>query len=188
MNWLDYIIIAILGFSVVRSFSRGFSREVIGLAAAIAALVLGMWFYGTVGNMLRPWIGSDRAANFAGFLIVVFAVLLVGAMVGWMVKRFLSVVGLSFFDRLLGACFGLVRGVLVAIALLTAYIAFGPRSDPKTAPGAVVHSQIAPYLMDASNIFVDVAPMELKRKFRDVYDQVQSDTRSAFNNSDAKRR
>ena len=45
MNWLDYVLIAVLGFSAVRSFMRGFSREVIGLCAAIAALVLGMWFY-----------------------------------------------------------------------------------------------------------------------------------------------
>ena len=180
MNWLDYLLIAVLAFSAIRSFMRGFSREVIGLCAAIAALVLGMWFYGTASSLVRTWITSDRAANFIGFLIVVFTVLAAGALVGAIVKRFLSAVGLSFFDRLLGACFGLVRGALIAIALLTAYIAFGPQDASKTGPSGVVHSQIAPYLLSASSIFVDIAPMELKRSFREVYDEVRVATQGAM--------
>jgi membrane protein required for colicin V production len=175
MNWLDYVLIAILGYSVVQSFRRGFSREIIGLVAAIAALVMGMWFYADAGALLKHWITSDRARNLAGFLLVVFAVLLAGSVVGAIVRRFVSAVGLSFFDRLLGACFGLIRGALIAIALLTAYMAFGPGSDTKTAPFAVVHSQIAPYLLKASSVFVDAAPTELKRNFHLVYDEARTE-------------
>lgn len=186
MNWLDYLLIAIPAFSAVRSFMRGFSREVIGLCAAIAALVLGMWFYGTAGAFIRTWVKSDRAANFIGFVLVVFAVLMAGAIAGAIVKRFLSAVGLSFFDRLLGAGFGLLRGALIAIALLTAYIAFGPRTGTNAAPSGVVNSQIAPYLLGASSIFVNIAPMELKRSFREVYDEVRSATQDAMNKAPAR--
>jgi len=177
-NWLDYLLIALLALSMVQSFRRGFTREVVGLAAAIAALVLGMWFYGTAGTLVRPWFGSDRAAKLIGFLLVVFAVLLTGAIAGAIVRRFVKAVGLSFFDRLLGACFGLIRGALVAIAFLTAYIAFGPRGESKTAPAAVVHSQIAPCLMEASDMFVAAAPMELKRSFREAYDESRTEIRN----------
>lgn len=178
LNWLDYVLIVILAFSMLQSFRRGFTREFIGLAAAIAALILGMWFYGKAASLVRQWAGSDRAANLIGFLLVVFAVLLTGSILGWIVRRFVKAAGLSFFDRLLGAGFGLIRGALVAIALLTAYIAFGPRGDSKTAPAAVVHSQIAPCLMEASSIFVDLAPVELKRNFREVYDEMRSEMRN----------
>jgi membrane protein required for colicin V production len=178
MNWLDYLLIVILAYSVIRSFSRGFTREVISLIAAVAALLLGMWFYGTAAGLVREWVSSDRAANLIGFLLVVFAVLLAGMIVGATIRRFVKAVGLSFVDRLLGACFGLLRGALVAIAVLTAYLAFGPRADSKAAPSAVVHSQIAPYLMKASSIFVDAAPVELKRSFREVYDEVLSEIRN----------
>jgi membrane protein required for colicin V production len=178
MNWLDYVLIAILGYSVVQSFRRGFSREIISLIAAVAALVLGMWFYADAGALLKHWITSDRARNLVGFLLVVFAVLLAGSLVGATVRRFVKAVGLSFFDRLLGACFGLIRGALIAVALLTAYVAFGPRSDSRTAPFAVVHSQIAPYLMKASSVFVDAAPAELKRNFDEVYDEARTEIRN----------
>ena len=174
MNWLDYLLLAILLVSVLMSARKGFSREIIGLAAALFALVLGMWFYGLAGSFLIPYVSSVRVANLIGFLLVVFAVLLLGGMLGWIVSRFLRTVGLSFFDRLLGAAFGLVRGLLIAIALLTAYMAFGPQVDSKTVSTSVLNSRIAPYVLDASHLFVAVAPMELKASFLRQYAQVKS--------------
>ncbi|HVV47990.1 MAG TPA: CvpA family protein [Bryobacteraceae bacterium] len=174
MNWLDCLLVAILLFSVVAAARRGFSREVIGLAATAVALVLAMWFYGLAGSYLTPWIHSDRTANLIGFLLVVLAVLLCGSMIGWIVHRFLRTIGLSFFDRLLGAAFGLVRGILIAVALLTAFTAFGPRFDSQTVPDAMLHSRIAPWVLDASHVLVALAPMELKSSFAKQYGQVKS--------------
>jgi membrane protein required for colicin V production len=174
VNWLDYVLIAILLFSVVLSARKGFSREIIGLASAVFALVLGMWFYGLAGSVFIPYVSSTRVANLIGFLLVVCAVLLFGALLGWIVNRFLRTVGLSFFDRLLGGAFGLVRGLLVVVALLTAYMAFGPQVDSKMVSISVVHSRIVPYVLDASHLFVAIAPMELKSSFRKQYEQVKS--------------
>jgi membrane protein required for colicin V production len=174
VNWLDILLIAVLAFSTLQSFRKGFSREIIGLAAALLALVLGMWFYGLAGSFVAPYVGSQQMANLAGFLLVVLAVLLLGAMVGWIVRRLLGVIGLSFFDRLLGAAFGFARGLLVTIALLTAFIAFGPRAEADTTPSPVVHSRIAPYILEASRFFVAIAPMDLKQSFRKHYARIKS--------------
>lgn len=174
MNWLDYALLAILLVSVLLSARKGFSREIIGLAAALFALVLGMWFYGLAGSFLLPYVSSQRLANLIGFLLVVFGVLLLGALLGWVVSRFLRKVGLSFFDRLLGAGFGLVRGVLVAVALLTAWMSFGPQVDSKTVSRSMLNSRIAPYVLDASHVFVTIAPMELKASFLQQYALVKS--------------
>lgn len=160
-----------------------------GLAAALAALVLGMWFYGLAGSFLIPYVSSLRVANLIGFLLVVFAVLICGGLLGWIVSRFLRTIGLSFFDRLLGAAFGFARGVLIAIALLTAFMAFGPTVESKSADSkatdamtasssvvnaSVVNSRFAPYVLDASHTFVAIAPMELKSSFRRQYEQVKA--------------
>jgi len=173
-NWLDITLIIVLSFSTIRSFLKGFSREIIGLAAALFALVLGMWFYGLAGSYVAPYVNSARVANLAGFLIVVLTVLLCGALAAKIVSRFVRSVGLSFFDHFLGAVFGFVRGVLIAVALLTAYIAFGPHAETTAAPAAVLHSRIAPWLLEASRYFVAVAPMELKQSFRTQYSRIES--------------
>ncbi len=174
MNWLDIVLVAVLAFSTIRSLRKGFSREVVGLAAALAALVLAMWFYGMAGTFIAPYVGSPRTANLLGFVLVIIAVLLVGSLAGWIVSRFLRTVGLSFFDRLLGGAFGFVRGLLITIGVLTAVMAFGPRTENNPTPEAVVHSRIAPWVLEASRWFVAIAPMELKQSFRERYSQVRS--------------
>jgi len=174
VNWLVYLLLAILLFSVIMAARKGFSREVIGLASAFLAFVFAMWFYGLAGSWLIPYVSSPRAANLLGFLLVVILVLICGSILGWIVHRFLRTVGLSFFDRLLGAAFGLVRGLLIAMAVLTAFLAFGPQVDSNTVSASMLHSRIAPYVLDASHVIVAVAPMELKSSFRKQYVQVKN--------------
>ena len=174
MNWLDIVLLVILLWSTILSARKGFSREIVGLASACLAVVLGMWFYGLAGSFLLPYVSSPRIANLIGFLLVVFAVMMLGGIVGWVINRFLRTVGLSFFDRLFGAAFGLARGLLIAIALLTAYMAFGPEVDSQTVSASVLHSRIAPWVLDASHVAVAIAPMELKASFSKQYGQVRS--------------
>jgi membrane protein required for colicin V production len=174
VNWLDVVIGIVLLFSTVHSVRRGFSREVIGLAASVFALVLGMWFYGLAGSVFIPYVASPNIANLLGFIIVVISVLLCGAMLSAIVNRFLRTIGLSFFDRLLGGLFGLARGLLIVMAMLTAFMAFGAHAGTDTTPSSVVNSKLAPYVLEASGFAVAIAPMDLKQSFRKYYSKVQT--------------
>ena len=120
MNWLDVVFGVILLVSMAMSFRRGFTREIIGLVSAVFALILGMWFYGVAGSFVAPYVGSVRGANFIGFVLVVVGVMVFGALVGWVISRFLKTIGLSFVDRFFGACFGLVRGLLLSVGVAIA--------------------------------------------------------------------
>ena len=171
MNWLDVVLLLVLAGSVVTSFSTGLTREVIGLFSMIAALVLAIWFYGTAGSFLLPYVSSPGIANFCGFLIVFCGVLVLGAGVGWLMGRLMKVAGLSFVDRMLGACFGLVRGLLISIAIVLALLAFAPVKSP---PDAVVRSKVAPYVIDAARVCAAIAPHEMKDGFRKSYEQVKT--------------
>src|SRR5579871_2611398 len=117
MNWLDVVLLLVLAASVVTSFSTGLARELVGMVSMVAALVLAIWFYGTAGSFLQPYVSSRGVANFCGFLLVFVGVLILGSLTGRLLRRMMKIAGLSFVDRLLGAGFGLLRGVLVAIAL-----------------------------------------------------------------------
>lgn len=171
MNWLDVVLLLLLLGSVVSSFSSGLTREIVGLVSMIVALVLAIWFYGTAGAFLLPYVSSPGVANFCGFLIVFFGVLILGSLVGYTLGRFIKVTGLSFVDRLLGAGFGLVRGLLICVALVLALLAFSPGKEP---PDAVVHSRVAPYVIDAARVCAAMAPHELKEGFRKSYEQVKT--------------
>jgi len=171
MNWLDIVLLLILVASVATSFRKGFSREIIGLVTVIMAIVLGIWFYGIAGALFLPYLSSPSAAHLAGFVVVFGAVLLVGTVVSAMIGKFLRVTGLSIFDHLLGAGFGLARGLLIAVALLLAIMAFSPSGHP---PVSVVQSRTAPYVIDGARVVAAMAPHEIRDGFRKSYAQVKS--------------
>jgi membrane protein required for colicin V production len=171
MNWLDLGLLLIVGVSVVTSFRKGLSREVIGLVSVVAALLLACWFYGSAGSLAAPYVSSPSVAHFIGFAAIFVGVLLLGGVISYVVGRFLSVTGLSIFDHLLGAVFGLVRGVLIAVALVMGMMAFSNAAGP---PPSVVHSRMAPYVIEAAHVVSKMAPHEVREGFRKTYAEVKS--------------
>jgi membrane protein required for colicin V production len=167
---------------VAASFRKGFTREVIGLVSLVLALVLGLWFYGAAGSYLAPYLSSPRLANFGGFLIVFFGVILMGGIVGLIVGKFLRITGLSFFDHLLGAGFGVVRGLVIGVALMAAVMAFAASDRP---PDAVVNSRLAPYVTGASRILAAMAPHEFKEGFQKSYAQAREAWQKTLSRPDA---
>ncbi len=176
MNWLDAVLLIILAVSILTSYRKGFSREIIGLVTVVIALLFGLWFYGLAGTLVAPYVNAPTTANFVGFVLVFVGVLVLGGVVSYVVGRFLRVTGLSFFDHVLGAAFGLVRGTLIAVALIMGIVAFSPAGR---APESVVNSHIAPYVADGARVFVAMAPHDLKEGFRSTYAQVKAAWKSA---------
>src|SRR5258708_37688970 len=161
MNWLDMALIAILAVSIVASFAKGFTREAIGLVAAVAALLCGSWFYRMAGDVVRPWVGSREVANLCGFLLIVAAVIVLGWLVSLLASKMMKAVGLSWLDRLLGLAFGVARGGIVCVAVITAYVAVAPRADAKTPPPEVGRSPGAPDIIHTPNMMHMASSQEM---------------------------
>lgn len=114
---IDYIIIAIIGFSIIVSLLRGFVREVMSLVSWICAFLVASHFYPYLANYLTQ-IESPYIRNGSAIAILFIATLIVGAIVNYTIGQLVDKTGLSSTDRVLGACFGLLRGVLIVAVLL----------------------------------------------------------------------
>ncbi len=179
MNWLDYFLVLIMLVAFVSSIQKGFSREVISLAATVAGLVCALWFYGSAGAFLIPYVSSKGVANFCGFLLVFFGIIILGAVAGTLLAKLLKWSGLTPADRLLGGVFGLLKGTAIAVILVMIISAFMPGREIGKPPAAVAESRIAPYLMDVADAISRLAPYELKEGFHRTYEQLQEVWRSA---------
>ena len=170
MNWLDAVLGIILVVCVANGFRRGFSQQIIGLVSGVLALLLGLWFYGIPAGWFAPYLSSPALAGAAGFIVVFVGVMMLGMAASAVVRRFLKFTGLSFFDHVLGAGLGLVRGALIAIAIVTGAMAFSRTDHP---PRAIVDSRLAPYVAGAAHVFASMAPHDLKEGFRKTYGQAK---------------
>jgi membrane protein required for colicin V production len=169
MSWLDFVFGILICASIASGFAKGFIRIGIGFIAAVIGIVAASWFYGTAAGWLVPYVTSPGVAHILGFLLVFAVVLAFGALVSGVLVRMFKLVGLSWLDRLLGGMFGVVRGLLISVALLMIMLAFAPSKTHN----AVVDSYFAPYVMESANLLSAIAPFELKDGFRKGYEGIK---------------
>jgi membrane protein required for colicin V production len=114
---LDWACIGILLASMVVGAWRGLVVEVISLASWAVAFVLAQWFAPDLAAKL-PMAGAGEQVRYAaGFVLVFVATLFAGALIGYLLSKLLSAVGMGAINRLLGALFGLARGVVLILAI-----------------------------------------------------------------------
>jgi membrane protein required for colicin V production len=169
MNWLDYVLGMMALASVIGGLRRGFARTVVGMVGLVAATLGAVWMYGTAASFFLDYVSHKTIAGLLGFFVVFGLISLAGSVVAWIVQKAVKAAGLGWFDRLLGAAIGLVQATLVAIAMIMALTAFSRNPPPKS----VVESQIAPYVIGASEALVALAPRELRDEFDKSYDKVK---------------
>jgi membrane protein required for colicin V production len=129
LNWADYCIIGALALSVLIGLWRGFIGEVL----ALACWVLAFWIAWMFGDRLAAQftaITLPSARLLLGYAICFVAVLIVGALFSFLMRKLVAGSGLSGSDRMLGMLFGLLRGLaIVTIAVLVLKFTPLPR-DP----------------------------------------------------------
>lgn len=115
MTAFDYAVLAVLALSVALGFFRGVVSEVLALAAWILALVLGKTFAHRLAPEFAGWVPERALQYLIAFAAIALVVLLAMAAIRWLARGLLHAVGLGLIDRILGAIFGLSRGVLVVL-------------------------------------------------------------------------
>jgi len=95
----DFVVFGVVVLSTLFGFARGFMRVVVSLAALVFAFMLAIHLSTPLGNMLPEFGGSPAARYVAAFAVIVIAVLIVGAIVGWLLYRLVRAIGLGFLDR-----------------------------------------------------------------------------------------
>ncbi|MFT3793063.1 MAG: CvpA family protein [Rudaea sp.] len=124
MNWADYAILAALALSVLMGLWRGFIGEVLALAVWAVAIWIA-WRFGPQVAAAYTAIDLPSARIVLGYATCFVAVLIAGAIVGFLMRKLVAGSGLGGTDRLLGAVFGLARGI-VLVTLTVLLLGFTP--------------------------------------------------------------
>ncbi len=115
MTWFDYAVLIVIGISVLVSIIHGFVRELLALAAWIAAFVVAQWAAPIAVAWMPAALENPSLRVLAAFMMVFVAVLIVMTLLAYAISGLVKTAGLGGVDRLLGAIFGFVRGILIVL-------------------------------------------------------------------------
>jgi membrane protein required for colicin V production len=166
-TFIDWFVFLLLLISIVLAASKGFVRELIGLGSLILAFLLAAWFYPSVSAPFKDVVKTENIALFCGFSIVFVGTLVLGILVAGVVSKFVKAARLQWFDRCLGAMFGLIRGWLFGGMIFAGLTTFGIRT------ASVRDSHLAPYFLPASRLIASVTPADFKDRFRLGYSTIE---------------
>jgi membrane protein required for colicin V production len=129
MTAFDIAVLAIVGLSTLFAFVRGVIRELCALIAWVVGCLAALAFTPLVGGWLPDALGHPALRYLVAFALILIAALLLGAVIAWPLVKVVRAAGLGFVDRFLGSIFGLMRGLLIVVALvLVAGLTQLPRS------------------------------------------------------------
>jgi membrane protein required for colicin V production len=156
---LDWIIVAILVYSIAVSWFKGFIREVLGLITVALGVLLASWFCREAAAMFKNVVTTENLALFFGFSVIFLATLLAGFVIIWLITRFMKFAKVEWADRMLGAAFGFIRGWVIGAVILLALTAFDVQTE------RLKNSELAPYFLPGSRVIAVMTPYEVKAKF-----------------------
>ncbi len=168
MSGADWIIVGAVVISALLAASQGFFYEVISLAGTVIGFLVASWEYPHAADRISPHVNARWIAEITGFLIIFLAILVLAGIVAKLARWALREAGLSWFDRTLGALFGIVRGALIVAVILMVTTAFEPGSR------LVADSELAPYFLVVGRAAIWLVPSEMRARFYQGLDMLHN--------------
>jgi membrane protein required for colicin V production len=164
MTAADWAIVAAIVLNVIAAAVQGFFAEVLSMAGLVIGYIVAAWQYQRLAAWLMAFLKSDLLADIFAFLIIFFAILILFGIAARIARKLMKEVGLSGFDRFLGALLGVVKGGLLVAVVLMGLTAFTPTSK------LLESSQLAPYFLVVGRAAIWVAPSALRARFYEGLD------------------
>ena len=122
-NGFDIAVFIILLISMLYAASRGFLREVISIAALLVATIVTIFVWGQFRFAAQDFISPAWLADGALLIGVFFIVYLIMVLIMSKIGKSIAGKEPGLIDRVLGAGFGIARGLIIAalgVLVLTA--------------------------------------------------------------------
>jgi membrane protein required for colicin V production len=120
VNWIDPILLVVLGLFGLRGFFRGLFREIFSIAGLIAGFLLAVTYARPVASYAEAiWQVSPLILKGSAFVAIFFVVYFLMSAAGWLLHRSERLLFLKTLNRAGGIAIGVSKG-----AALTALVVF----------------------------------------------------------------
>jgi membrane protein required for colicin V production len=140
MNWLDIVIIVVVGIATFIGLRKGIIRMVLTVVGLVVGIIVAGRYYTPFSEYLT-FISSPSWAKVAAFAIIFIGIMVVAALLSRLLERATSAIMLGWANRLVGAILGFVLGAMFICAILAIWVKYIGMS------GTIEQSRLAPILL-----------------------------------------
>lgn len=121
MTALDIVVLLLIGGNAILGIRRGFTSEVLSMLALVLAIAAVRLFHAPVTDLLTAFVGTGSGAAVLAFALLFGVVWYGGKMIAGVIggRMRSSIIGPA--DRVLGAGFGALKGLLIATVAFVAF-------------------------------------------------------------------
>ncbi|MEO9077565.1 MAG: CvpA family protein [Gelidibacter sp.] len=146
MSVLDIVLIALIGFGLVRGLMKGFFVEIASLIALIAGV------YGAIhfSNYAETFIDEnsqwdEKTVNIVAFAVTFLIIVLAIALAGKALTKLADFAALGIVNKLLGALFGALKMALILSVILNIFDSMNraiPLTDEESIADSALYSPV----------------------------------------------
>ncbi len=119
MNIIDFILIILLFFSVIAGYKDGFVKELASLAGLVLGIYAAIHFSDVTADFIREFLNiSGKYVPIFAFILTMVVVILLMAAIAKIFESVLETIMLGFLNKIAGAVFGLLKGMLILSLLI----------------------------------------------------------------------
>ena len=145
---------------MIRGIFRGLVKELFSLIGVLGGFYAAYTYYMVLAKPLSRWIANTGYLNILSFLIIFCFVFIFISILGIIIHYILNIAFLGWVDRICGAGFGTVKGILIASVILITLTTFLPKGAP-----VIKDSLLVPHVALVAEKMVKVVPKNMKHAF-----------------------
>lgn len=161
MNWLDIVVLIIIFIFALFGLRRGLIREAVSILALFLGIIAGVMFYDLVGDLfVKHDLVENRAiGSVGGFIVIAFGVYILIQLLGWVLSGIIGTLHLTWFDRIGGSAFGVVKAVIISFLLISALEFFFDENEP-----TFQNSILVPFVNQTFSTLKETVPEDFREK------------------------
>ncbi len=160
-SYLDLGLLAVVLVSALLAMLRGFTREVLAIAAWIAAAAAAVYFYPYLLPYMKPYLNKEPWASIASATAIFFVALILVTIITVNLSDAVLDSKVGALDRSLGFLFGAARGFLLCVV---AFLFFTMLDPADKQPEWVKNARMRPLLQNVGDDMQAMLPHDLLNK------------------------
>ncbi|MEM8550865.1 MAG: CvpA family protein [Pseudomonadota bacterium] len=165
---LDGVVIAVVFLSAILAMFRGFVREILSIAAWVAAALLAYLFYEQLVPFVSQYVDNPTIAIGLSAAAIFLVSLIVVSLITMKISDFVMDSPIGALDRFLGFLFGAARGLLLVVV---AVIFFNWLVDEENRPAWVTTAMTYPELSQLGEQLLDAIPDDPEAAIRGAFEE-----------------